>query len=498
MENSQERTGSERILMPLCGRVINSDVSEDFTLPDYYPEIRRVLYVKESPLPPSGFVGGSKIDVNGVMDYTLVYVSGDGQLCSAPLSAEYSFSVPVEGAGDFELGEGVTLMTHTFCDSSNVRVNGPRKLSVRSHLRSCVNAWGRMICGGGLYGMDAGASMETLVCEAENAELLCESSDLITLSAQYSLPTAEHRVAMADGRVCVNESRVNGEIADVDGEVVISLTIVGDGKVENAEKRIPFEAQVELDGYTDGDKGLVRVTGNVTDLSLNIEEGRVDIEADLTLEVCYAHNRTVSYVKDAYSTECDGEAITRSYTLPTVAANECVALPLNVRISAEECGIPKGAEIVDIRGNAITEGIESGDNGSVIKGKCRCHIICLSDGEYLHAEADIPFERTVDTEGEPIGFDAVSELEFCSAVWYGDDIDVEAAVNLAYTVISGRETEMLEEMRLFDGDAREKDIWTVVYLTPDDSLWNIAKRYGVRTGEVKGDPMTDRYVIIER
>ena len=154
MENSQERTGSGRMLMPMCGRVINSEVSDDFTLPDYYPEIRRVLYVKESSLPPSGFVGGSKIDVNGVLDYTLVYVGGDGQLCSAPLSAEYSFSIPVEGAADFEFGEGVTLMTHTFCDSSNVRVSGPRKLSVRSLLRSSVNAWGRMICGDGLSGTD--------------------------------------------------------------------------------------------------------------------------------------------------------------------------------------------------------------------------------------------------------------------------------------------------------------------------------------------------------
>ena len=97
MDFSQDMS-TARFCMPICNRVVNTDVTEDFTLPDYYPEIRRVLYVKETMLPPAKFISGNKLDVNGVVDYTLVYVSRDGKICSAPLSAEYGFSLPLENA----------------------------------------------------------------------------------------------------------------------------------------------------------------------------------------------------------------------------------------------------------------------------------------------------------------------------------------------------------------------------------------------------------------
>ena len=83
-----EQNAMNRITMPITRRAINSDVAEDFTLADYYPEIRKVLYVRESLLVPSKFVSGNKIDINGVIDYDLVYVSADGKICSAPFSSE--------------------------------------------------------------------------------------------------------------------------------------------------------------------------------------------------------------------------------------------------------------------------------------------------------------------------------------------------------------------------------------------------------------------------
>ena len=68
MEMKQELDMTQRLSMPMCQRVVNSDIAEDFTLPDYYPEIRRVLYVKEDIPVPARFTSGNKIDVNGVVD----------------------------------------------------------------------------------------------------------------------------------------------------------------------------------------------------------------------------------------------------------------------------------------------------------------------------------------------------------------------------------------------------------------------------------------------
>ena len=69
-----EELGDSRITMSLTQRDLNTDISEDVTLPDYLPEIRKVLYVRESALPPAKFISGGKVDVSGVIDYTLIYV----------------------------------------------------------------------------------------------------------------------------------------------------------------------------------------------------------------------------------------------------------------------------------------------------------------------------------------------------------------------------------------------------------------------------------------
>ena len=497
MDSSQERNG-ERMLMPMCARVINSDISEDFTLPDYYPEIRRVLYVREEALPPSGFMGGNKIDVNGVMDYTLIYVSGEGRICSAPISAEYAFSVPVEGSSDFELGDGVTMMIHTVCDNSSIRVSGPRRLSVRSRLRTSVNAWGRMVCGENFCSPEDLSSVETLMGESECAEIICESSDIITLNTEYVLSSPDQYIAMANGRVSVGDSRVDGEIAEIGGEVVVCFTVIENGRAEKIEKRIPFEAQVELDGGIAADEGTVRVMGAVTDLSLNVEEGKVDIAADITLEVCYASNRAVRYVRDAYSTDKSGEAITRTYTVPLLFANGNITAPLSARVSAENIAAQKQAEIADIWGKAIVGGVEDSENGYRVTGKCKYDMVWISDGEYSHSEAEVPFECDIDIDVMPTCFDSIAEVRCDKIRRDGDSVVIDSILELSFTALGGSETEMLEEIR-FTGKADvEKDKWTVVYVSPDCSLWDIAKRYGVREGDIKGDPATDRYVIIER
>ena len=86
----------KRLQMPLCDRVITAERSNDYTLPDYLPEIRRIIRTDASILPPAKYISGSNAEFNGNIDYNIVYVGADGALYSAPLSAEYSFNAPLD------------------------------------------------------------------------------------------------------------------------------------------------------------------------------------------------------------------------------------------------------------------------------------------------------------------------------------------------------------------------------------------------------------------
>ena len=61
------------ISLPLSSRVINCDINEDITLPEGYPDVRRVLALRENLLSPSKFVGARSVEISGAVDYTLIY-----------------------------------------------------------------------------------------------------------------------------------------------------------------------------------------------------------------------------------------------------------------------------------------------------------------------------------------------------------------------------------------------------------------------------------------
>jgi hypothetical protein len=237
-----------RISMPVIRREVNSDISEDYTLPDYYPEIRKLLFARPSPLLPAKFVSGTKVDVSGVVDYTLIYLSADGKLCSAPLSAEYSFSLPVENMNEFELGEGLDVMAHTVAESTSVRVSAPRRIQLRSHLRTSLSVFGKKLCAERITGLCEGADIERLRDKGESCELLCESSDVISLEDSFELGENE-RIALADGIVALKDQRVSGETIRFDGEILIwMLSEAQDGAQREISRRLPLEAEIELDG----------------------------------------------------------------------------------------------------------------------------------------------------------------------------------------------------------------------------------------------------------
>ena len=92
----------------LYERSFGTEASGDFTLPDYQSEIRRILHVAQTVLPPAKYIGADAVEFNGTVDYQVIYVGMDGGMYSVPLSTEYSFNVPLERSA--ELVDGVTVL----------------------------------------------------------------------------------------------------------------------------------------------------------------------------------------------------------------------------------------------------------------------------------------------------------------------------------------------------------------------------------------------------
>ena len=494
-------TNDCRVTMPLVWRDVNTDISEEMTLADYYPEIRKMLYLRCSLLPPSKFISGNKIDVNGVADYTVVYLSADGQICSVPFLAEYSFSLPIENMSEFEISEGVTVMAHSVCESSSVRVSSPRRLQIRSHLRTSLGAWGKRICAAQINGIENGDSIERLSASLRSIECFCESSDVITLTDEYRLPELNSRVSVAEGRVSISDYRTEEDGIRVRGEILIDLLIsTCEGCPEAVQRKLPFDVTTELDGIELGDDISLRVSGNVTDLSVNVEEDTAQIEANAVLEICCFGTRELEYTADVFSVEQKCECQYRELDIPNLLYNGRLSHTQSDRVSAEELGLFDDARIVDVHAYAVVEGIDREEEKIKLRGTCKYNVVYERGGEYASSEVKLPFACDLDIESfdELTGFDAIVDDITVRAKRDGDFISFDPQMALSATLWGIEKVRILESAEFGEPIEKQNSAFIVCYPTPEDNAWSIAKRYSVRQCDISGDPAEDRFLMIER
>ena len=68
-----------------------TESNEEFVLPDYMPEIGRVLRVCSSILPDEPFFGTEGAELSGRIEYRLLYADGEGVVTEAPLEGHYRY-----------------------------------------------------------------------------------------------------------------------------------------------------------------------------------------------------------------------------------------------------------------------------------------------------------------------------------------------------------------------------------------------------------------------
>ena len=64
--------------LPICDKTLSSEESHDFTLPDYLPEIRKMLRVTVSIDEPESYASASDVEFSGGLTYHVLYTGADG------------------------------------------------------------------------------------------------------------------------------------------------------------------------------------------------------------------------------------------------------------------------------------------------------------------------------------------------------------------------------------------------------------------------------------
>ena len=462
------------VTVPMCDRTLNAEVSGDFTFPDYQPELRRLLSVTPTVLPPAKYVGSGRAELNGTVDFLVLYVGGDGELYSVPLSSEYSVQMD-----SVDLNSGVMIFATPVCESVNTRVSAPRKLNLRCRLRIHVCAYGRRFPEEQIRGTVEPASVRRQMQEASCMSAAVGLSDPLSVSAELVGLGEDARVVSASAEPFLQQTQMGDGIVSASGELLMKLLVARDGGgVETVARRVPFEGVIEIpEGAQDG---ACRVSGTVSDLSVQVEEGRVTCDAELLLEARSMRNFPVRYTADVYSTERESRCQTEEARVPVALRCENGNVSQSERIALSNLNLPERCTIVDAWGVAMTDGCEMVGGRYVLTGQSRYTLLCEKDGEYSVSEVTIPLRYETEGAGEkPVCFDAMANVISCRARIDGEMLCLDAEVAMVCDFVGERTISPVSEVEFGEPIERRGGRMTVYYPADGESDWAVAKQYHV-------------------
>ncbi len=481
--NLYEKEGARqsRIQELASERQIFTDLGEDFSLPDYQPEIKRLLRVKATISGADTYVGAGSAECSGTVDYSILYSGNDGGLHCFHQTGEFRFAAPLELPKDLDVGEGILCDVDSAPDLISGRVTSPRNLSVKCRLRSCVRLYGSRTVGENLVGEAGG--LERLYGEADSARVFLGVGDPIRLADEILCDGKERdlRVIYADGQVFVTEVSAGSGSVNCRGELCLKLLCAYEDAAENElpheiRRRVPFATAVAVDGVEVNCDACAR--GDCVDLSVTVEEGRILCEASVILRARAQRNERIAYTRDLYSTERSCEASYAAVSLPQ--AIKCLNgnFSLNTTVPLDAAGLRAGMAVADTSAVATVTGIEAERGKYYLNGKCRVHVILLEGEEWLSQELELPFRYETDGNREVPKFsELAADVLSCRARMDGERIGVDAEIAVSGTLRGEAEIRMLCEAR-FGGEWMPKGaIKTVCYPMREDTLWSVARRY---------------------
>ncbi len=477
-KNEQRQTA--RMQAPLGERQIVTELSEDFDLPDYQPEIKRLLRVQARVSPADSYIGAGSAECSGTVDYSILYSGADGTLYCANQTGEYRFAFPVELPADFDAGEGLICDVDSQAENVAGRVMAPRKLTLRCRLRSRAQLWGTRVIPDPI-GQAAG--MERLTEECETARLFLGTGEPLELGDEILCDPREGdvRVIAADGQVFVTEANAGSGSVTCRGEVCLKLLCSHDatGDTYGIQRRLPFSQTVPTDGAEVNCE--VCAAGVCRDLRVTVEDGKIDCDVTVVLSVRAQRNETVSLLRDAYSTEAECATATREIPVPLSLGCVCGNFSVNRMLSLEEVGIPSGARVVDADGTVtLTE--TAADRGKLCcSGKCRFRLVLATGEDYTVQEAELPVRYETDGAAGTVitASELCAEVIGCRARIDGEKLALDAEIAVSGTLRGERTVSVLAEAVQGEPWQAPGAVFTVCYPAKDDTLWQVAKRYHV-------------------
>ncbi len=490
-------------LNSVSSQIKENTVDCDLILPDYYPEISKILDCRVRLSEEAVTVTADKISIAGIAAIWLLYTAEDGVLKVYESACKYTKLVP-----GTDIDSGDTNIISQTVTALNYRAVSPRKIEVKIDAAVRVNTL--RLEKRELISDICDDRVQKRIVEKEGYRITSFSCLKVDFENEISLPAPKENISgILNKSVCVivHEVKAADNKVMLSGTAEISFTyITADNNISNeCSISLPFTQIKEVFGISESDRCDISIRN--ADIGIDMKsEINGDNEANAVIhaefELITGRETAYAYIDDAYAVN----GILKEEKKRLKVCSGIRQITDQIDLSGE---IPfydiKISKIYDRRITDISYTTRWNDNTLLLSGSVNLKLLVQTEDSTYYC-----FSRNCSFEHQ-ILFDA--EVQYCSIVvasttlnaekGNGDSLQFKGSMRMNIVSVQGWEAEYLASAEIIPDDLVSDNEKIVLYYgEKGESLWKIAKenRTTLQTlselNDVNSDLLTENKLLV--
>lgn len=479
-------------------------VDLDLSLPDYCPDIQKILKCSVVPKITSRNISGDRLNIDGVINVRLIYVDSEKKSIRCCENSEpFSRSIDLRNSP-----ENAVALTSSRVEYMNCRAINPRRIDIHGALAVCAKVYSKdnMYITSGVNGDDIQQKKSSI--KVSNLTGLGQQqfsiSEMLDLGQNKPLPEI---IIRSDITLVFDDYKNMDNKVVVKGEALVKILYIGDintCNMEVMEFSIPFSQVIDVPGASDNCKCTVffEVLGHDEQIqNANPGESNLvseDIRAAATVMTYLDQDIEVS--TDVYSTDYDLECSNELVKLCRLA--DIIKSSYSSKSSVEftEFNISR---VIDIWSDNCSINGKYENGGIVYDGKINICVLAVDlEGLpfYIERIVDVFYKKDISADlGEDISIESnVCPIAIGYRITGSGSIEIKVDLKIFSHIYSHEKCNMIVGVNSLDSELRNKDkdcVLTIYYAKPGESVWDIARRYYTSVDAVKNENSISSDVI---
>lgn len=478
----------------------------DFILPDYCPDIFRVLRCSIVPAVISSGMNGGRLTFDLDITVRVLYRSENGEICCVEHSGQFTRSADVPGDV-----KAPFVRIDPAVQSVNCRVVDKRRLEVRGNVSCRVRVEAEKLCelvsgasGGGIQLKKQPAVYPSKRLTAAKRITVIEELELAEGKPPFgTVIRSGVTVSGGEGSRAVQIKVIPGKLV-TKGEAAVQLLYLpkqSGTDLEAMRFSIPFSQVIDIAGLEEDQEIYASITPASCKLTPGSEDRVLECELILTVNICAVKYESAELATDAYSTRCEITCESAPGLIRAPGRKLGLSAEAKCTLGSPDGSISRVYDVWSENLNLFARYDETKGSGLVYGKLTFCMLGRLADGTACCCEREAAFEQAVQLSPDELdGAQTSAQLPQCSFT-LGDDgtVQAKAALDISLTTAAAESGRLITGIKLDEEHPKKRSgkcAVKICYSETGGSLWDIAKKYSTEAAAISEENPADSRVTI--